>query len=81
MKKSYIRYAEVYARNMVNDFVNHPEYRGPTFTFEQLPDMISGLARCSAFMSFPRVKSCDEEKIGEYAKHCAVKILKEKNLL
>lgn len=81
MKISHVRYAENYAKNMVNDYKNNPEYHGPAFKFEKLPDMIMRLAKTSAFMNFPNIKSCDEVKIGTYAKEFATKLLKEKQLI
>lgn len=61
---------ETWAVSMFNDFVNHPEYRGVNFTWENFPTLASGLAECSCFMNFPyRVKNLPKLK-EECRKSC-----------
>lgn len=81
MKKSHRKYAETYAKNMIDEFVNHPEYRGPTFTFGKLPDMVMRHAKTSSCLSFVNIKKHEENQIGIYAKAIAEQMLKEKQLI
>lgn len=81
MTKSHKLYAEGCAKTMVNDFIEHPEWRGPSFTFEKLPDMVMRLTRTQSRLSFAKIKEHDATKIGELAREMTEKMLKEKGLL
>lgn len=81
MTKSHRKYAETYAKNMVDEFVNHPEYHGPKFTFDKLPDMVMRFARTHSCLSFAKIKQHDATEIGELAREMAETILKEKRLV
>lgn len=81
MNKSHRRYAETYAKNMVDEFVNHPEYRGQMFSFDKLPDMVMRMARTQACLSFFIRNEYETNQIGTYAKKIAEQILKEKELM
>jgi hypothetical protein len=73
MTKEHRRYAEQYAKSLTQEFINHPDWRGPNFTWQKFPDMVQRLARASATAS--------ADDIGELARRTTEQILKEKNLI
>ncbi len=81
MIKSHKEYAETYAKNMVDEFVNHPEYRGTNFTFGKLPDMVMRFARTQSCLGFVKIQEHESNQIGIYAKAIAEQMLKEKQLI
>lgn len=80
MTKLHRLYAEECAETMANDFIEHPEWRGPSFTFEKLPDMIMRFTRTQSRLSFVNIKEHEANEIGELAREITNKMLKERGL-
>lgn len=77
MRKSHIKFAEECAKMIVDDFINHPEWRGINFTFEGLPDMVKGLVLVQIYTKDKNKKL----EIAAHAEKIAKQILKEKQLI
>jgi hypothetical protein len=66
-----------WAKSLFNDFVNHPEYKGTNFTWDNFATFASGIAETSCYMSFsPKVKN-----LGELEKVCKKSCYKECKML
>lgn len=82
MKKKHRRWAESFATEWIGDFINHPEYRGEKFTWEQFPSMVERFARVhSDFVGGKQSTTEERVLIGKLAKAITERELKEKKLM
>jgi hypothetical protein len=69
-----------YADTMFHEFVEHPEYRGPNFTWDNFPNLAARMATVSAFQYFPETEKLsqeDEAVAAQAARTTATKLVKQ----
>jgi hypothetical protein len=69
-----------YADTMFHEFVEHPEYQGPNFTWDNFPNLAARMATVSVFMYFSDTEQLtqgDEAVAAEAARTTAIKLIKQ----
>lgn len=83
-KKSSVNKVKKVAKVIVNslfaDFIAHPEYKGPNFTWDNFPNMAEKIVRANLFTSFSEreYKKEWEELAGEVAFQHAKSLVAQK---
>ncbi len=69
---------KTYAATMFQEFSDNPGYRGPNFTWDEFPDLVTRMATSSTFLYFPNTETItqeDEDVVAEAARTTAIELV------
>jgi hypothetical protein len=79
--KEFQDYAIMFAESFFNDFFDHPEWRGKSFSWDEFPNMVKRYCYVQCPLSFSNLKKNEIEFISEQSKLNAIKLIKEHQVI